>query len=234
MTKALGLVFLQALVVCPIAIMDKIKINEIFHSIQGETSYTGQRSVFVRTSGCHLRCNYCDTTYAYYEGHKKTIEEIIDTVNSYQVEYVCVSGGEPLLQKGTYKLMKELCDLGYKVSLETSGDIDCKDVDPRVKKIIDIKTPDSGEADTFNLNNLEYRDNFTEYKFVICSEKDLLWAEDFVDKHKLLEKNNVLYSPSYGKISERWLAEQIVEKKSKVRLQLQLHKYIWPEAERGV
>lgn len=214
--------------------MEKIKLNEIFHSIQGETSYTGLRTVFVRTSGCHLRCNYCDTTYAYYEGNKKTIEEIIDVVNSFDVEYVCITGGEPLLQKGVYSLMTQLCDLKYNVSLETSGDIDCKDVDQRVKKIIDIKTPDSGEPDTFNLNNLNFRDQFTEFKFVICSEKDFHWAEEFVRDHKLLEKNNVLYSPSYGKISEQWLAQQIVEKKSKVRLQLQIHKYIWPSTERGV
>lgn len=214
--------------------MEKIKLNEIFHSLQGESSYVGQRTVFVRTSGCHLRCTYCDTTYAYYEGHKKTVDEIIEEIKPYDAQYVCLTGGEPLLQKASYTLMSRLCDLGYKVSLETSGDIDCKDVDKRVKKIIDIKTPDSGEPDTFNLDNLIFRDYFTEYKFVICSEKDFNWAEEFIRDHKLLEKNNVLYSPSYGKISEQWLAEHIIEKKSKVRLQLQLHKYIWPDVQRGV
>lgn len=211
-----------------------IKINEIFYSIQGETSFTGLPTVFIRTSGCHLRCTYCDTMYAYKDGDKLSIDSIIEQVKSFDTKYVCLTGGEPLLQNESYPLMNKLCDLGYIVSLETSGDIDCKDVDPRVTKIIDVKTPDSGEPNKFHMNNLSLKDNNSEFKFVICSEKDFYWSENFVEDHKLLEKYNVLYSPSFGKISEKWLAQKILSEKSRVRLQLQLHKYIWDPEQKGV
>lgn len=211
-----------------------IKINEIFYSIQGESSWVGQPTVFVRTSGCHLRCTYCDTTYAYHEGHFLSIDEILDQVARTGTRYVCVTGGEPLLQPGVFDLMRRLCDLGLNVSLETSGDKDCGAVDPRVKKIIDIKTPDSGEPGRFDERNLRYADRNTEFKFVICSEKDFAWAEEFAGRNKLFEKSNVLYSPSFKMIGEKWLAEKILERKSRARLQLQMHKYIWPESARGV
>jgi len=218
--------------------LDKtIKINEIFYSIQGESSLVGHPTVFIRTSGCHLRCNYCDTTYAYNEGRHLSIEEILCTVNSYDPKYVCVTGGEPLLQKNINSLLQQLCDQNYTVSLETSGDIDCKDVDSRVRKIIDIKTPDSGEENKFHLNNLNKKiknDVKTEYKFVICSMSDFDWAEEFCLKHDLFRSSTVLYSPSYEKIKEKTLAEKIIKKKSKARLQLQLHKYIWNAQQRGV
>ncbi len=211
-----------------------IKINEIFYSIQGESSYAGIPTVFVRTSGCHLRCTYCDTKYAYQEGEMLSQEQILAVVKSHGTKYVCLTGGEPLLQKDVYPLMATLCDLGYRLSLETSGDIDCKNVDSRVKKIIDVKTPDSGEPKSFSRANLEFADVNTEFKFVICSEKDFVWAENFIQETGIVDKSVVLYSPSFGEITEKWLAEKILSKKSSARLHLQLHKYIWSPLVRGV
>jgi 7-carboxy-7-deazaguanine synthase len=211
-----------------------LKINEIFYSIQGESSWAGFPTVFVRTSGCHLRCTYCDTKYAYHEGDLKSIRDILAEVQKHPAQYVCLTGGEPLLQAGSFELMKQLCDLGYKVSLETSGDKDCAKVDPRVKKIIDVKTPDSGEGQAFDPGNLKFADAFTEFKFVICSERDFDWAEQFAREKELFEKSNVLYSPSFKSVSERWLAEKILRSCSRARMQLQMHKYIWPSDARGV
>ncbi len=223
-----------------------IKINEIFFSIQGESSWAGYPTVFVRTSGCHLRCTYCDTTYAYHDGQMMSADEIVARVQSYPAEYVCITGGEPLLQSGVYELMRRLCDLNFRVSLETSGDKSCAAVDPRVKKIIDVKTPDSGEPGRFDPTNLLHADRETEFKFVITSEKDFLWAEQFAVENKLFEKSNVLYSPSFkipntqeasassNEVAPRWLAEKILAAKSKARLQVQLHKYIWSADARGV
>lgn len=211
-----------------------IKINEIFYSIQGESSYVGWPTVFVRTSGCNLRCTYCDTTYAYYDGEKQTLESIIETIASYGAKYVCVTGGEPLLQSESFDLMSRLCDLGYIVSLETSGSISCEKVDKRVKKIIDVKTPDSGEPDSFLIQNLSTVTPLDEFKFVICSEKDFFWSEDFVKRNLSNSANMVLYSPSFGAIKENWLAKKILLEKSCARLQIQLHKYLWPTETRGV
>lgn len=214
--------------------METLKINEIFYSIQGESSFSGWPTVFIRTSGCHLRCDYCDTTYAYHEGNKISVEDILAQVKSYGCQHICLTGGEPLLQKASYQLLKRLCDLGYQVSLETSGDIDCQNVDPRVLKVIDIKTPDSGESDTFNLSNLKYVGPKTEFKFVICSHKDFVFAEEFIKEHKLTTRSTVYYSPSFKQTHAQWLAESMIAKKSPARLQLQLHKFIWPESQRGV
>jgi 7-carboxy-7-deazaguanine synthase len=212
----------------------ELKINEIFFSIQGESSWVGFPTVFVRTSGCHLRCTYCDTKYAYHEGQMSQVAQVLSKVAEYPTRYVCVTGGEPLLQPGVYSLLTQLCDLNYHVSLETSGDKDCARVDSRVKKIIDVKTPDSGEPNTFNSANLHFADVNSEFKFVICSERDFMWAEKFAYEKNLFAKSNVLYSPSFKSISERWLAEKILNAKSPARLQLQLHKYIWPHDARGV
>jgi 7-carboxy-7-deazaguanine synthase len=211
-----------------------LKINEIFYSIQGESSWVGYPTVFVRTSGCHLRCTYCDTTYAYHDGRFMSVEQVLAAVREHPTTYVCVTGGEPLLQAPVYELMKSLCDLDYQVSLETSGDKSCAKVDARVKKIIDVKTPDSGEPNAFSLDNLNFRDKSTEFKFVICSERDFTWAENFAREKALFEKSNVLYSPSFNSVSERWLAENILAAKSRARLQLQMHKYIWSPDARGV
>lgn len=211
-----------------------LKINEIFHSIQGESSWAGFPTTFIRTSGCHLRCTYCDTTYAYHEGQMMGFSDILRQVEEYGARHVCLTGGEPLLQKNSLKLMEQLCDLGHFVSLETSGDLDSSPVDPRVLKIIDIKTPDSGEPGKFHQNNLHLAGPSTEFKFVICSEKDFVWAEEFSRNYNLYEKSIVLYSPSFGKIDEKWLAKKILSEKSSARLQLQLHKYIWSSHTRGV
>lgn len=211
-----------------------LKINEIFYSIQGETTYVGIPTVFVRLTACNLRCTYCDTKYSYHEGENQTLDMIMQEIESHKTPYVCITGGEPLLQKEVHTLMKLLCDRGYKVSLETSGSKSVELVDPRVKIILDVKTPDSGAANSFIMDNISFSSASTEYKFVICSEKDFEWSEEFCRQHKLFEKFVVLYSPSYGQVSERWLAEKILHENSSARLQLQLHKYIWSSETRGV
>ena len=211
-----------------------LKINEIFYSIQGETTYVGLPTVFVRLTACNLRCTYCDTKYSYYEGDMKTHESLIEEIASHKAQYVCITGGEPLLQKEVHPLMKDLCDRGYKLSLETSGSKTIKDVDPRVKIILDVKTPDSGAEDSFLMENIALATPSTEFKFVICSQKDLEWSENFCRQHNLFEKFVVLYSPSYGQVTEVWLAEKILQNNSSARLQLQLHKYIWSAETRGV
>lgn len=211
-----------------------LKINEIFYSIQGETTYTGLSTVFVRLTACNLRCTYCDTKYSYYEGVLREQEDIIAEISSHMTKYVCITGGEPLLQKEVYSFMSRLCDMGFKVSLETSGSKRIDLVDPRVKIILDVKTPNSGAADSFLIENIAQSKPSTEYKFVICSESDFDWSEEFCRQHNLFENFVVLYSPSFGQVSERWLAENILQKKSSARLQLQLHKYIWNSETRGV
>ncbi|MGZ3773735.1 MAG: radical SAM protein [Pseudobdellovibrionaceae bacterium] len=211
-----------------------LKINEIFYSIQGETTYVGIPTVFVRLTACNLRCTYCDTKYSYNEGELLSIDSILDQIALYKTSYVCITGGEPLLQKEVHALMSSLCDKGYNVSLETSGSKSIQQVDSRVKVILDVKTPDSGAANSFILDNIQYSTNSTEYKFVICSEQDFDWSENFCRQHKLFEKFVILYSPSYNQVSERWLAEKILQKNSSARLQLQLHKYIWSPEARGV
>jgi 7-carboxy-7-deazaguanine synthase len=211
-----------------------LKINEIFFSIQGESSKVGWPTVFIRTSGCHLRCNYCDTQYAYYEGQALEINKIIEKVKTYPAKHVCLTGGEPLLQKASLELMTQLCDLNYSLSLETSGDLDVSAVDPRVLKVIDIKTPDSGEFGRFSEKNLSSENVNTEFKFVICSEKDFVWAQEYIQKYQLDEKYTILMSPVHGKISAQWLAEKILQTNLNARLQLQLHKYIWSPETRGV
>jgi 7-carboxy-7-deazaguanine synthase len=211
-----------------------LKINEIFYSIQGETSYVGYPTVFVRTTACNLRCTYCDTKYSYFEGENQSLDQIIKEIESHKTEYVCITGGEPLLQKEVHELMRILCDRNFKVSLETSGSKSIEQVDPRVKIILDVKTPDSGAADSFIMQNLLFTTPSTEFKFVICSENDFEWSEQFCRQHDLFKKFVVLYSPSYGQVSERWLAEIILQKNSSARLQLQLHKYIWSPETRGV
>lgn len=161
-------------------------------------------------------------------------EKILEVVKAYGTEYICITGGEPLLQKDIHKLIHILCDAGYKVSLETSGSKSIKEVDPRVKVILDVKTPESGAANSFLLENIDFSNETTEYKFVISGQKDLDWSENFCRQHDLSKKFTVLFSPSHGQVSEQWLAEQILQKKLKVRLHLQQHKYIWLPTTRGV
>ncbi len=163
-----------------------------------------------------------------------SLSDILKEIEKYPARYVCVTGGEPLLQEDVLHLMEDLCDRGYQASIETSGSIDCGLVDARVKKVIDVKTPDSGAANSFVRDNLRFADVNTEFKFVICSEADFEWAHGFALSHQLYERSNVLFSPSHGKIEEKWLAKKILSESSFARLQLQLHKYIWSPHSRGV
>ncbi len=210
-----------------------IKVNEVFFSIQGESTRAGMPTVFVRTSGCPHRCTYCDTEYAFYHGEKYDTSQVIKKVDSFDTNFVCITGGEPLVQKDVFELMTKLCDLGKEVSLETSGSISCQEVDSRVKKVLDVKTPSSGAAESFLLKNLNYLNPNDEIKFVICDESDFIWASEFISSHRVFEKCVVLMSPSHGRVSAQWLAEKILSENPKVRLQMQMHKYIWTEQENG-
>lgn len=211
-----------------------LKVNEIFYSIQGESSLAGWPTVFIRLSGCHLRCQYCDTQYAYYEGQFMPQKKIVERVSQYPARYVCVTGGEPLLQTAVYDLMQELCDRGYHVSLETSGAKSVERVDPRVKIILDIKTPASGEVAKNCWENLDRLPVSSEIKFVVCNDKDVDWALQICREYRLPERYCVWFSPSHGQINPRELAEKVLSSSLPIRMQLQLHKVIWPDMERGV
>lgn len=215
-----------------------LKINEIFYSIQGESSLAGWPTVFVRTTACNLRCTYCDTKYSYFEGDKMSFDQILDKIKSFAApgegNHVCVTGGEPLAQKGTLELMKTLCDMGYVVSLETNGHYSVADVDPRVIKVVDVKTPDSGEGDSFNFENLKHLKKEDQLKFVLCSSRDYEWAKEMLKVKRLHELCQVFFSPSFEELSVKDMAEKILEDKLPVRLQIQLHKVIWNPHQRGV
>ena len=211
-----------------------IKINEIFFSIQGESSLVGQPTVFIRTTGCNLRCNYCDTKYSYYDGEFWSVESLLLKVSTFSTKYVCITGGEPLLQNEIYSLMNLLCNNGYIVSLETSGSKSCEFVDSRVKTILDVKTPSSGAKNSFDYSNLTFLYESSEVKFVITNESDFDWAEMFCREYSLFHKCQVFYSPSFNEMDPKWLAEKILATKSRARLQIQLHKYIWSPEKRGV
>jgi 7-carboxy-7-deazaguanine synthase len=205
-----------------------LKINEIFYSIQGETGFSGLPTVFIRLTGCPLRCGYCDTEYAFYEGSKISIEDILRKTANYRTRYVTVTGGEPLAQKGCVDLLRLLCDEGYQVSLETSGAIDLADVDSRVCKIVDIKTPGSGEEARNRWSNLKYITGTDQIKFVICDRKDYDWAREKMNEHKLKDRcNEILFSPSHDQLDAGQLADWVLEDHLPVRLQIQLHKYLW-------
>lgn len=212
----------------------KLKINEIFHSIQGESLLAGKPTVFVRTSFCNLRCTWCDTKYSYWEGEVMTLSQIMEKVKSFGAKYVCVTGGEPLSQRGTIELMRLLLDAGYTVSLETNGSFSIKDVPLQVIKIVDIKCPDSNESKSMAWENLDLIRKEDQFKFVVASRGDFDWAMKVVTEHKLEEKCTVLYSPAYGKISPRDLAAWILDAHAPVTMQMQMHKEIWGTDERGV
>ena len=213
--------------------MSPIKVNEIFFSIQGESSKVGLPTTFIRTSGCHLRCQYCDTTYAYHKGDLLEFEQIMAQVQAFPTKHVCLTGGEPLLQSSCYDLMTHLCDKGFQVSLETSGDKSCANVDSRVLKVVDVKTPGSKEKDRFNEDNLKLNPKTTEFKFVICGPEDFIWATTFCKKQNLFERYTVFYSPSHKEVTSFWMAEKMLSEKSPARLQVQLHKYLWPDKDQG-
>lgn len=206
---------------------ERLRISEIFYSLQGESKSVGLPTVFVRLTGCPLRCQYCDTTYAFSGGEWMGIDAIVETVASYQTRYVTVTGGEPLAQKSCNTLLRKLCDAGYEVSLETSGAINMAEVEPRVIKIMDIKTPGSGEAEKNLYENTGYLDDRDQVKFVICNEKDYSWSKDVMKRYQLADKCEILFSPCQGELEARQLADWILRDRLAVRMQIQLHKYLW-------
>jgi 7-carboxy-7-deazaguanine synthase len=210
-----------------------VRVNEIFFSLQGESSRVGLPTVFVRLTGCPLRCGYCDTAYAFHDGQTRPIEHVLNEVAGYSTRTVCVTGGEPLAQKSCLILLKELCDLGYSVSLETSGAIDISEVDPRVSRIMDIKTPGSKETEKNVWENLALLRASDEVKFVITDEFDYQWSKALVAEKSLDKTCPVLFSPSYGEVTPEQLAGWILRDRLNVRMQVQLHKVIWGE-KRGV
>lgn len=212
---------------------DEIRINEIFFSLQGESSRVGLPTVFVRLTGCPLRCGYCDTAYAFHEGKTRTIDDVLAEVATHGAQYVCVTGGEPLAQKNCLTLLTRLCDAGYSVSLETSGALDVSTVDSRVSRIVDIKTPGSGEVEKNQWANLAQLRQSDELKFVLTSEDDYQWAKRVILDRRLDAVCPVLLSPAFAELEYSQLAEWVLRDKLKVRMQLQLHKVIWGER-RGV
>jgi 7-carboxy-7-deazaguanine synthase len=209
-----------------------LRITEIFFSLQGETSRAGLPTVFVRLTGCPLRCGYCDTDYAFQGGETLSIATILEQVAQSQPRYVTVTGGEPLAQKNCIPLLQALCDAGYSVSLETSGALDIAKVDARVSRIVDIKTPGSGEVEKNRWENLPLLTPHDELKFVLCDEADYVWAKQKLLEHRLNERCQVLFSPVHGKLEATQLADWILRDRLPVRLQTQLHKYLWG-SERG-
>lgn len=215
--------------------LSTLTVNEIYCSIQGESTWMGLPCVFVRLTFCDLRCNYCDTAYAFYEGRKWTLPEIIEQVVAYRCPIVEITGGEPLLQKNVLPLMAQLCDRGLTVLIETSGAHDISGIDPRVHRIVDLKTPGSGECHRNNYENIAKLTKRDELKFVIGSREDYLWSKEQLEKFRLTEKcGTVLFSPIFGRIEPRQIVEWILEDKLRVRFQLQLHKFIWAPETKGV
>ena len=204
-----------------------LRITEIFHSLQGESSRVGLPTVFVRLTGCPLRCGYCDTSYAFTGGENIKIDAILERVATFHTPYVCVTGGEPLAQKNCPALLGALCDAGYSVSLETSGALDIGSVDARVARIVDIKTPGSGEAKKNRWENIAALKPSDEVKFVLCDAADYQWAKQMLTEYRLAERCPVLFSPVHGTLSPTLLAEWILRDRLPVRMQVQLHKYLW-------
>ncbi|MEN2505619.1 7-carboxy-7-deazaguanine synthase QueE [Stutzerimonas stutzeri] len=210
---------------------ETLRITEIFFSLQGETRTSGLPTVFVRLTGCPLRCQYCDTAYAFSGGESMSLDRILERVASYNPRYVCVTGGEPLAQPNCVALLRQLCDRGYEVSLETSGALDISETDRRVSRVVDLKTPGSAEVGRNRYENIAQLTLNDQVKFVICSREDYDWSVSKLIEYRLDERvGEVLFSPSHGQVDARALAEWIVADNLPVRLQLQLHKLLWNDA----
>ena len=209
---------------------ERLRLTEIFLSLQGEARSIGWPTVFVRLTGCPLRCHYCDTAYAFHGGDWWTFDAILEEVARHGARHVCVTGGEPLAQKRCVALLARLCDAGYEVSLETSGAIDIGEVDPRVSRVLDIKTPASGEVGRNLWSNLPLLTPHDQVKFVICDRADYEWSKGVLAEHRLAATCDVLFSPSFGQVSPRELADWIVADRLPVRFQVQLHKLLWDDA----
>ena len=207
--------------------MAQCRITEIFYSLQGETRTIGLPTVFVRLTGCPLRCTYCDTAYAFHGGKKMDIADIVEQVQSYKPRYVTVTGGEPLAQKPCYELLSALCDLGVEVSLETSGAMDIAGVDPRVICVMDLKTPASGEEPKNKYENIAKLKHQDQIKFVICNRQDYDWSCHKLAEYDLANKCEILFSPIHGELKPADLADWIIEDNLQVRMQIQMHKYLW-------
>ena len=211
-----------------------MRVTEIFHSIQGESSFTGQPCVFIRLTGCPLRCTWCDTAYAFFGGHELSIEQILATVDSYDCRLVEVTGGEPLAQPEVFSLIRKLGDRGHEVLIETSGAIDTAQVDTRAHIILDVKCPGSGMSDRMHWPNVTRLTMKDEAKFVLLDRSDYEWACDILARYELAKRCVVLMSPVFGSLDPRQLAEWVLADRLPVRLQLQLHKLIWTPDMRGV
>jgi 7-carboxy-7-deazaguanine synthase len=207
-----------------------LRVTEIFFSLQGESNLSGIPTVFIRLTGCPLRCGYCDTEYAFTGGAKKTIDEIINETESYGVRHVTVTGGEPLAQSSCLALMTALLDRGFVVSLETSGAMDVSDVDPRVIKVMDLKTPSSGELDKNRYENINFLSKTDQVKFVIGSHEDYDWSKQILSDYRLATTCEVIFSPVQDQQDPTELANKILADKLPVRFQIQLHKYLWGNA----
>jgi len=211
-----------------------LRVNEIFYSIQGESTYTGRPCVFVRLTACNLRCRWCDTEYAFYEGETLTIDQVLEQVRAYKCPLVEITGGEPLLQEDVHSLIDRLLLEGYEVLIETGGSLDVGRLDPRVVKVLDLKAPGSGMDRHNNLDNLRYLDRKDQIKFVVADRRDYEWAKRMMAEHALAEKAQVLFSPVFGELHPRELAEWMLADQLQARLQIQLHKYLWDPDQRGV
>jgi 7-carboxy-7-deazaguanine synthase len=207
----------------------KLRVYEIFHSLQGESSRIGLPTVFIRLTGCPMRCVYCDTEYAFSGGGNMTLDEILAHVAGYGTRYVTVTGGEPLAQKACFDLLRMLCDAGYEVSLETGGAIDTTHVDTRVAVILDVKTPGSGEMANNVWGNLEHLKPQDEVKFVLCDRQDYEWAKQILTERRIADQCSVLFSPVYSQVNPTELADWILQDRLPVRMQVQLHKILWGE-----
>lgn len=207
--------------------MPQLRVTEIFLSLQGEGRSAGYPTVFIRLTGCPLRCRYCDTSYAFSGGERLSIEEIQQQVDAFHIEYVCVTGGEPLAQQDCLVLLSALCDAGYRVSLETSGALDICDVDDRVTRVMDLKTPSSGEVERNRISNLDCLREDDQVKFVITDRDDYEWSCEQLKQFRIMEKCEVLFSPAQDQMNPAQLADWMIKDRVQARLQLQLHKLLW-------